>query len=312
MREDLEDILNRVLVISKDATKYKSLLVESINTVRIPPRGGEVLKPGVIILPRAPCFIFIGDLHGDLVSTYSVLKFMWNKFTEDCVMVFLGDYIDRGGYQLETLALVLSLKELYSERIVLLRGNHEPPEWLIPHPHDYPFYLKSRFSSEWRDLYSLSLNLFNSLPVAAVLEEFFVALHGGPPRRVLASSSWREAFEVGREFFSRSVLEDILWSDPVESYVNYMESPRGAGVLFGRKITESTLQLIRGKYIIRGHEAVNGVRTCHSGSVFTVFTASTVYNLNCAGVLQLTYRSVENIYTPQPLCVKSVSRPRLL
>jgi len=307
MREDLENILSRVLETSKDAAKYKSLLVESINAVKTPPRGGELLKPGVVTLPRASCFIFIGDLHGDLVSTYSVLKFVWNRFTEDCVLVFLGDYIDRGDHQLETLALALSLKELYSERVVLLRGNHEPPEWLMPYPHDYPLHLRSRFSSEWRDLYSLSLSLFEALPITAILEEFFVALHGGPPRRVLTSSSWREAFEVGGESFSKSVLEDILWSDPVESNVDYLESPRGAGVLFGRKITESTLQLIRGKYIIRGHEAVNGVRTCHNGSVFTVFTASTVYSLNCAGVLQLTYRSAENTYTPQPLCVKSLS-----
>lgn len=308
MQGDLEGVFKLALEVSNSASNFKSLLAESLATVNTPPRGGETLQPGIVVLPKAPCLMFIGDLHGDILSAYNVLKSVWSKFAEDhCTMVFLGDYIDRGDYQLETLALVLLLKKHYPGRVVLLRGNHEPPEWLIPYPHDYPYYLAGRFGSEWRELYSLSLNLFDNMPVVAVLEGSLVALHGGPPRRVLSSSSWREAFEAGRDSFTRNVLEDILWSDPIESDLEYTESPRGAGVLFGRRITEKTIQLIRGKYIIRGHEAVNGVETRHEGRVFTVFTASTVYGVTCAGVLELTYSVLEETYKPTTLCVE----PRL-
>lgn len=288
--------------VTESSVEYKQLLEEASSTVTLPPRGGSVIKPGIITLPKAPCFLFIGDLHGDLKSAHSVLKYVWNELTGECITVFLGDYIDRGNYQLETLTLVLLLKKNYHDKVVLLRGNHEPPEWLTPYPHDYPYYLSSKFSANWRDLYQASLNLFNTLPLVAILEGFFVALHGGPPLTVLTSSSWQAAFEAGRENFSSRVLEEILWSDPVEGDLEYLESPRGAGVLFGKKVTEKTLQLIRGKYIIRGHEAVNGVKTSHNGLIFTVFTASIVYGLNCAGVLKLVYTG--NNYVPQALCIK--------
>jgi len=302
MHHDLEELLSSAREIAGNSAKYKQLLEESTSTVTVPPHGGGIIKPGIITLPKAPCFLFVGDLHGDLESARSVLKHLWRELTEECVTIFLGDYIDRGYYQLETLTLALLLKKNYHDKIVLLRGNHEPPEWLTPYPHDYPYYLSSKFSTTWRDLYQASLNLFNTLPLVAISEGFFVALHGGPPLTVLTSSSWQAAFEAEKEEFSSRVLEEILWSDPIEGDLEYLESPRGAGILFGKKVTDKTLQLIKGKFIIRGHEAVNGVKTSHSGLVFTVFTASIVYGLNCAGVLKLVY--IGESYVPQALCIK--------
>ena len=66
----------------------------------------------------------IGDIHGCLENLEKLLKILPVNWGKDLV-IFLGDYIDRGPNPRGVIEKVLELKKLYGEKIITLKGNHE-------------------------------------------------------------------------------------------------------------------------------------------------------------------------------------------
>mmetsp|Transcript_13764 Transcript_13764/g.26692 ORF Transcript_13764/g.26692 Transcript_13764/m.26692 type:complete len:261 (-) Transcript_13764:86-868(-) len=78
----------------------------------------------------------IGDLHGDAdcgkfwVEKTGLVQHnednQWNWIGDDhSVLIFMGDYIDRGPQSREVLRMVKELTEAFPDRVVALLGNHE-------------------------------------------------------------------------------------------------------------------------------------------------------------------------------------------
>lgn len=250
-----------------------------------------------VVIERIDKAVFFGDIHGDLDTLYRLSKNinMDKLLRENWHMIFLGDYIDRGYNQLETIVFIAMLKINFPSRVLTLRGNHEPYKYLVPYPHDYPEKLASAFGSiEGAELYDLSRELFDLMPLLLLVPGKLLAVHGGPPiSRIIKYNSIEDILAIEGD---NEAIEDILWSDPVEDQdVDYMLSYRGAGKLWGPSITMQTLEKLNVKIIVRGHEPVNGYRFSHGGKVLTLFSMKGYYGNMLASCLLINLDEVEDL-----------------
>lgn len=62
-------------------------------------------------------------IHGQYTDLMRL--FQMSGFPPSSNFLFLGDYVDRGMYSLETILLLLCFKIKFPENFFLLRGNHE-------------------------------------------------------------------------------------------------------------------------------------------------------------------------------------------
>ena len=218
--------------------------------------------------------IVIGDLHGDLEGFIDILKesrlIERMSQSRDLLVVFLGDYGDRGAYSAEVYYAVLKLKTSFPEQVILMRGNHEGPEDLMASPHDLPEQFQARFVEKGNEIYTKVRGLFKHLCNAVLVEGEYLLLHGGPSTEATTLDDLARAQELHPQ---RRLLEDMLWSDPDESISGTTPSPRGAGKLFGKDVTTKALRRFGARVLIRGHEPCGeGYKISHEGRILTLFS----------------------------------------
>jgi serine/threonine protein phosphatase 1 len=68
-------------------------------------------------------FYLIGDIHGYYNKLSALFEKIKKHITDNDIIIFLGDYIDRGPYSFEVIDFLLDLQKKYNT--IYLTGNHE-------------------------------------------------------------------------------------------------------------------------------------------------------------------------------------------
>jgi len=194
--------------------------------------------------------VFIGDTHGDYISSREVLsRFSPDEYT----LIFLGDYVDRGENQIENVNFLLAKYIKHRKRIILLRGNHESP--VINQSYGFMEVLYHVYGSYWPFLFIKYNEVFSNLPYAAKVNGL-LAIHGGIAEG-LKSLKQIEKLPKKDMIPSNKLAFEILWNDPSASVEGFSENlSRGGGTkYYGRLPLENFLKENKLKGIVRAHEA---------------------------------------------------------
>mmetsp|Transcript_27526 Transcript_27526/g.34406 ORF Transcript_27526/g.34406 Transcript_27526/m.34406 type:complete len:670 (-) Transcript_27526:400-2409(-) len=235
----------------------------------------------------------VGDLHGQLQDLIYILEHSGFP-SQKRKYVFNGDFVDRGPDGLEICIILLALQLADPTCVYLNRGNHE----------DYAICCVYGFQREVKEKYdeltfSMFVEMFRYLPLATVISEKILVIHGGlfhrdgitfddvneidrtdyTPKPTKEELLRVKNFpEEERSFELKQLMRCALWSDPDPDY-GVGHNPRGAGVLFGPDVTKQFLTDNGLDMVVRSHECVKDgwdhpYEDEYAGLLGTIFSAS--------------------------------------
>ena len=155
--------------------------------------------------------------------------------------VFLGDYVDRGYFSLETLTLLLCLKakyvpltstiffspttkqRRYPDRVTLVRGNHESRQITQV----YGFYEECSQKYGNASVWKACCQVFDFMTLGAIVDGKVLCVHGGLSPEIRTLDQVRVVARA-QEIPHEGAFCDLVWSDP-DDVDTWAVSPRGAG-----------------------------------------------------------------------------------
>jgi serine/threonine-protein phosphatase 6 catalytic subunit len=208
----------------------------------------EILSEESNIQPVESPVNICGDIHGQF---YDVLElFRVGGEIPETSYIFIGDFVDRGYNSVETIQLLLCYKAKFPGRITLLRGNHESRQIT----QFYGFYEECQRKYGNINPWKYCTDLFDYLPLGAVVEGKILCIHGGLSPDVKTLDQIR-VLDRRIEIPHEGPFCDLMWSDP-EDIDTWAFNTRGAGWLFGAKVTKEFTHLNDLELICRAHQLV--------------------------------------------------------
>ena len=229
-------------------------------------KAREVLIEESNVQPVPSPVTICGDVHGQFHDLMELFRI--GGGCPDTNYLFMGDYVDRGYYSVETVCLLVSLKVRYKNRIFILRGNHESRQITQV----YGFYDECLRKYGSANVWKMFTDLFDYLPLTALVANSIFCLHGGLSPSIDTLDTVRTLDRV-QEVPHEGAMCDLLWSDP-DDRAGWGISPRGAGYTFGPDISDQFNHTNGLKLVARAHQLVmDGYSWAHNKAVVTIFSA---------------------------------------
>ncbi|KAI5958488.1 hypothetical protein CANMA_004214 [Candida margitis] len=272
---DIDSVIERLLSTKKRSSSRKSkdaLHVDAEEIRYILGKSRQIFLEQPNLLRLSPPVKVVGDIHGqfhDLIRIFNCCGYPpYSNY------LFMGDYVDRGEKSLETILLLLCYKIKYPENFFMLRGNHESANITKI----YGFYDECKRRLKSPRMWKTFIDVFNTLPVAAIINDKIFCVHGGLSPE-LNDLSQIEDIKRPTDVPDKGLLADLLWSDPDPSIKNFSltnwpKNDRGVSYCFGKKHVDYFCSKFKLDLIVRGHMVVeDGYEFFNKRKLVTVFSA---------------------------------------
>ena len=182
----------------------------------------------------------VGDIHGQFYDFHQMLGKLHKPKSKSEKMLFLGDYVDRGAWGPQLMLMMLILKVNTPQNILLLRGNHETRE--ITEMFNFRDQVLEIYDEQ---VYECFCQVFDLLPIAAVVNGQYLCMHGGISEEVKSLSSINSIDRKMEPPEYECLLSDLLWADPQSNKSTDIDfeynDKRKISVIFGKRPVNNLL-----------------------------------------------------------------------
>ena len=242
-------------------------------------------KPAVRVIKKRPRRLYaVGDIHGCVDEITTLIEYLTQKkdLNSEDLLVFMGDYIDRGRSSKGVVDLCLSLRAKWPDT-VFLKGNHEDMllDFLGFGGRSGDVYLANgglaclssygvepfgALSDIVEKIPKTHLEFFQGLELAVMVAEFLFVHAGVHPDKSLEQQETEDLLWIRREFVEaqHQLGKTVVFGHTAFNQV-FLDLPYKIGVdtgaIFGNQL--SIVELVHGDF----YQVELGERTVKEGHV---------------------------------------------